>query len=55
MNYNGRHRVWFNSLIVGEIAASTIELDCYRLPWILCLSRSCWNPVLLGTERLPCS
>jgi hypothetical protein len=54
MNYNGRHRVWFNSLIVGDLTASTIELSGYRLPWTLCLSPSCGYPVLLGAERLPC-
>jgi hypothetical protein len=54
MNYNGRHRVWFNSLTVGEIAASIIELGYYRLPWTLYLSPSCGHSVLLGAERLPC-
>jgi hypothetical protein len=54
MNYNGRHRVGFNSLIVGEIAASIIELGCYRLPWTLYLSPSCGYSVLSRAERLPC-
>ena len=54
MNYNGRHRVWFDSLIVGEIAASTVELGCYQLLWTPYLSPGCGYPVLLGAERLPC-